>query len=99
MTKPAPINFANEDDGMLKKSTKPAPVPRPAVLGPFFVGKDFLTKPAPTPGSQRNNDGFNNERLFDLIVDYQKFGKFLQSNLIEDYYAIKIFLLLYSSDK
>ena len=64
LTKPAPINLANENDGMLKKSTKPAPVPRPAVLGPFFVGKDFLTKPAPTPGSQRNNDGFNNERLF-----------------------------------
>ena len=66
LTKPAPINFANGNDGMMKKSTKPAPVPRPAVLGPFFVGKDFLTKPAPinTAGSHRNNDDFNNERLF-----------------------------------
>ena len=44
-----PIDFSTPL--FVKKSTKPAPSPqRPAVLGPFFVGKDFLTRPAPIGG-------------------------------------------------
>ena len=35
------------------------------------------------------------ERLFDLTVDCQKFGKFLQSKFIEDYYAVKIFFFYF----
>merc|ERR1712008_556710 len=45
----------------VKKSTKPAPpAERPAVLGPTFVGLDFLTRPVPpTGGAPRQNNGFS----------------------------------------
>merc|ERR1712008_536314 len=45
----------------VKKSTKPAPpAERPSVLGPTFVGFDFLTRPAPkTGGAPRQNNGFS----------------------------------------
>ena len=45
----------------VKKSTKPAtPVERPAVLGPTFVGLDFLTRPeSKTGGPPRQNNGFS----------------------------------------
>ena len=45
----------------VKKSTKPAPpADRPSVLGPTFVGLDFLTRPDPkTGGAPRQNNGFS----------------------------------------
>jgi hypothetical protein len=45
----------------VKKSTKPAtPVERPAVLGPTFVGLDFLTRPeSKTGGHPSQNNGFS----------------------------------------
>merc|ERR1712238_30380 len=45
----------------VKKSTKPAPpAERPSLLGPTFVGLDFLTRPDPkTGGAPRRNNGFS----------------------------------------
>ena len=66
MTRPAPTTGGDprQNNGF---STKPAPTAnRSAVLGPTFVGLDFLTRPIPSNNAKtpRKNDDFTGDGLF-----------------------------------